>query len=1606
MDPALWEFLRRSTDRDSREVEAIVRLDRPQARVAGLRIVSRFGCIATCRLRKDSILDVHRNDHVVSLKAARALGPEHRQQAGDPAPERSRPDGDSRRPPGLRLTGAGVTVGFVDWGCDFDHPNFKRRDGSTRFRALWDQRGPVARRFPQPYGYGTVHDRSQINRALRTADPYATLGYHPGDADRDGSGTHGTHVMDIAAGNGLAGGPSGVAPEADLVFVHLADRGTSGLANLGDSVRILEAVDFIARTAGPRPWVINISVGRHGGPHDGCTLVELALDSLLKAAPGRFIVQSVGNYFGSRTHASGLLEAGQVRSLTVMTLEADVTPNELEIWYSGEDELAVQVASPTGQQTGWIPLSGRADVIEDDRIVGRIYHRHCDPNNHDNHIELFLDPWAPAGPWRVSLRAVRIRHGVFHAWLERDEACADCQARFVEADADGACTTGTIANAHLPLVVGAYDSHSPTQAVAEFSSAGPTRDGRFKPDLVAPGVRILAARSAPPGSVSSLGLLTVKSGTSMAAPHVTGTVALCLQGAPRPPAAGEIRELLLRNAGPMAGAASSSRYGCGYLNVVNVVTAVSALGRRLTPRPDRSAEGRPWHNPKETNMDPELNEVIPAYLSPDRLFRELLYRQGGPVSAWIGDAFTVVALPGESPVTQPEAGDVLVRVALGEPGLGHVAVLSDSGLRPRGSLDQTYVQAEHGGPGLYAIVNEHSTYPRARSDRVARRVLDHTGHMPPGQVLLRPKPPHLPDLDLPGTVIRETAKDDAASNSEGEAGTHDTGGLPDETSGGGEMDGSDALADDLEGASSTLDELEDSRRQGTSETTGEGSALSDTDSGVDSTLENDQFIVDPSYHSDEDGDVPAVWELADRVRSLLQQKTHDKRDRGDLERAVARQLRTVVLYQTVSRIVKAATSPGLLTMYVLLFPGEARDNTGLKDLNDNVLGYTLNQQFTARRQKEIERTFHPQFVVVGQDFKTALFVTWEQNRAEFDKRLHELDKALRQILLNEFLPKSDKKGARELRRVLEKDPDYRFDVYYGTDGLDVSTSARDVLLTIFLLLTQALKGAATARYAAKGRRLKVPVVKPFGMNAAADNKFDLRGRGFAQPEFLRVAGIAPAIKAFVLKPARDQASMLEYNDIYVDTVWTQAFLKHQNVGNRDVIRDVRKKKLVKPPLPNVKHTFAAQKELLELWIVVLNLIDFTKDFLEEEFAHILVLNQHDNAVLVLENLRDPAKPVDRRQVEDFLTRDLRQEKLAVLGTASEFQFYATAADWSARIVFIMDVRDLGVEVLKMYDVSNARILDSRLADRRLLQETIRSTDVVTEMRRFTYDMVVQTFGRYHALLKHSGGLRRTDGSEEAALAFKKAFDPLGEVDNDVQVMLGGDEVMIAAHPRFAAYLHNIVADLSTTVLGPGPIDPLGRAGGQKLGIRVGVAFSLAKTAAERREHQLAHHKAMRLADESHGLLKDMERRKRRIERLLDMLERNPDKEKDAPKYHKRLDELRLGKLFTRVQHGKPTVLPMERIEPLVRALREGKLPTRDGSLVELVDFDGNVVDHGRLTKDADALEEAVRKKVGRDNLHIDPPPARKLSFGGVPLEYSIKWLTCAVASRLAAVMVG
>src|SRR5215471_4447389 len=90
-------------------------------------------------------------------------------------------------------------------------------------------------------------------------------------------------------------------------------------------------------------------------------------------------------------------------------------------------------------------------------------------------------------------------------------------------------------NAALAITVGSTHREAPhTYGVSFFSSKGPTGDGRLKPDLVAPGERITSCAAA--AKKKELGILVDNgvavyvddSGTSMAAPHVSGAIAAFL----------------------------------------------------------------------------------------------------------------------------------------------------------------------------------------------------------------------------------------------------------------------------------------------------------------------------------------------------------------------------------------------------------------------------------------------------------------------------------------------------------------------------------------------------------------------------------------------------------------------------------------------------------------------------------------------------------------------------------------------------------------------------------------------------------------------------------------------------------------------------------------------------------------------------------------------------------------------------------------------------------------------------------------------------------------------------------------------------------------------
>ena len=205
-------------------------------------------------------------------------------------------------PPARR--GAGVIVGVIDSGIDWRHGCFRHADGRSRILRIWDQRlAPVAgESSPAGFGYGVEYTQAQIDAHLLGAASAVPVRH-------DDTNGHGTHVAGIAAGNGSPAGDGrpaftfvGMAPQADIVIV----ANSIGADSLGDSANTLDGASWIFSVAASlgKACVINQSQGDYIGPHDGTSLLERGIDTLLRTK-GRAMVKSAGNAAQDDAHAMG-----------------------------------------------------------------------------------------------------------------------------------------------------------------------------------------------------------------------------------------------------------------------------------------------------------------------------------------------------------------------------------------------------------------------------------------------------------------------------------------------------------------------------------------------------------------------------------------------------------------------------------------------------------------------------------------------------------------------------------------------------------------------------------------------------------------------------------------------------------------------------------------------------------------------------------------------------------------------------------------------------------------------------------------------------------------------------------------------------------------------------------------------------------------------------------------------------------------------------------------------------------------------------------------------------------------------------------------------------
>lgn len=449
--------------------------------------------------------------------------------------------------------GKGVIVGIVDNGFELGHPNFYTRDKSElRIKRLWDQN--ASGNAPENFGYGCEYV-TQEEILAKTTD--------------SNSSTHGTHVLGIAAGadNTDERNLYGVATDAEIVLVALDGNDMID----SDNTKVVDAVKYIFDYADSvdKPCVINLSLGSHLGPRDGSSTFDVMTDAM--QGPGRLIVGAVGNDGGSKCHVSKSFQ-GEANDTLATFLEFTYTYPQYgtaEVWSDSGMELTfvpfIYNIQENKVEKTYEPATFGAEQLDDrtytftsttDHVSGNVsVEGEINPLNGKTHLMLTFDVYYSAD-YYYGFYIISPDKGTVNIWTENVYSQFSSYDKAGYVDGDCYSTMGEIGGTGKRIIsVGAYVTRDyrteygiphytgeTLDAIASFSSAGPTVDGRIKPEITAPGTYIISSLSSL-YSGSKYKYCTVTwndkeyefgymQGTSMAAPFVTGVMAVWLQTTP------------------------------------------------------------------------------------------------------------------------------------------------------------------------------------------------------------------------------------------------------------------------------------------------------------------------------------------------------------------------------------------------------------------------------------------------------------------------------------------------------------------------------------------------------------------------------------------------------------------------------------------------------------------------------------------------------------------------------------------------------------------------------------------------------------------------------------------------------------------------------------------------------------------------------------------------------------------------------------------------------------------------------------------------------------------------------------------------------------------
>lgn len=529
----------------------IVHTKNPMSLISeGIIINSFYDNFITARLTKDQIVKLAKNSDVIFISAGEIFYPTN-DVAGGLIGSDLIHNGYINE---TSYEGAEVIVCIIDTGIDWEHLDFRDPvdDSNSRILYIWDQTltavggetTPAARGGDfSTLNYGVEYSKAQIEDEID--------GSPAGFVRQEDTNGHGTHVAGSAAGNGAALSTqkyAGIAPKADILVIK-SGNGTFSNSNLIDALTYAKAVANDEN----KPIVVNMSLGGHSNAHDGTSAIEQAVDTFVDN--GRVAVISAGNDGSNNIHINGTLPASGTTDINFSVPSYSPTPGTdndyfyFKVWLDNNTDVSATVTSPNPNAVTYTRNAGEFGTGVDDSD-GAIYLENLvDVNNSDRYILLIVDDndalKTPAvGTWTLQIQNNTASSVGYHGWLYSTSISTSLTG------GNSNYTVGSPGTANEAITIGSYVSRwrwnssdggfysypgtDYSDDISSFSSIGPTRDSRQKPDLTGPGQAIVSSLSSHIASPTASSIVPGdkhirNQGTSMSAPVVAGAVALLLE---------------------------------------------------------------------------------------------------------------------------------------------------------------------------------------------------------------------------------------------------------------------------------------------------------------------------------------------------------------------------------------------------------------------------------------------------------------------------------------------------------------------------------------------------------------------------------------------------------------------------------------------------------------------------------------------------------------------------------------------------------------------------------------------------------------------------------------------------------------------------------------------------------------------------------------------------------------------------------------------------------------------------------------------------------------------------------------------------------------------